>query len=121
MAHRKYITSGSVGIDELLFHKTDGLIPVIVQERRNQKVLMMAYANRDALQRTLASGYAHYYSRSRSEIWKKGEQSGNLQRVSVVLADCDTDAILYIVDQQGSGACHTGEYSCFYRQLREEN
>lgn len=118
MARRTYVISGKVEIDELLFRQSDGLIPVVAQERRSQRVLMVAFANYDALEHTLASGYAHYYSRSRSEIWKKGAGSGNTQRVSAVLVDCDADALLYIVDQQGSGACHTGAYSCFYRQLQ---
>ncbi|HIP63298.1 MAG TPA: phosphoribosyl-AMP cyclohydrolase [Archaeoglobus profundus] len=93
-----------------------GLVPVIVQDINTKEVLMLAYANREALKKTLETGYAHYWSRSRRKIWMKGETSGNFQRVVEVRIDCDGDAILYLVEQKGV-ACHTGNYTCFYRQL----
>jgi phosphoribosyl-ATP pyrophosphohydrolase/phosphoribosyl-AMP cyclohydrolase len=90
----------------------DGLVPVVAQERRSGDVLMLAYADRDALARTLTTGEAHYYSRSRRAPWRKGETSGHVQRVVEVRLDCDGDAVLYRVDQTGP-ACHTGERTCF--------
>ena len=93
-----------------------GLVPVIVQDINTKEVLMLAYANREALKKTLETGYAHYWSRSRKKIWMKGETSGNIQRVVEVRIDCDGDAILYLVEQKGV-ACHTGNYTCFYRRL----
>jgi phosphoribosyl-ATP pyrophosphohydrolase/phosphoribosyl-AMP cyclohydrolase len=90
----------------------DGLVPVVAQERRSGDVLMLAYADRDALARTLRTGQAHYYSRSRQASWRKGETSGHVQQVVEVRLDCDGDAVLYRVDQTGP-ACHTGERTCF--------
>ncbi|MDK2915540.1 MAG: phosphoribosyl-AMP cyclohydrolase [Euryarchaeota archaeon] len=92
----------------------DGLVPVVVQERRTRDVLMLAYADAEALELTKRTGYAHYYSRSRQKLWKKGEESGHVQQVSRILVDCDGDAVLYEVEQTGA-ACHTGHASCFYR------
>src|SRR5690606_2057626 len=85
----------------------DGLLPVIAQDAASGEVLMLAWANREALDATLASGQAHYWSRSRSELWRKGATSGNTQQVRSVRLDCDGDALLYLVEQQGP-ACHTG-------------
>jgi len=101
------------------FEKGGGLVPVVVQDARTKKVLMVAYANKEALEKTLRTGFAHYYSRSRKKLWKKGETSGNTQRVKQILLDCDGDTLLYLVEQKGV-ACHTGEYSCFFRTLGEE-
>ena len=95
---------------------TDGLIPVVVVDARTREVLMVAYTNEEALDLTRRTGLAHYYSRSRKRIWKKGEESGHLQRVARILVDCDEDTILLKVIQKG-GACHTGYRSCFYRRL----
>ena len=106
-------------LSQVDFDKGGGLVPVVVQDVRTKAVLMVAYANREALEKTLETGYAHYYSRSRGKLWKKGETSGNLQRVKEVLLDCDGDTLLYVVEQKGV-ACHTGEYSCFFRKLAEE-
>ena len=97
----------------------DGLIPVIVQDKKSGQVLMMASANEEAIQLTLKTGYAHYYSRSRKNLWKKGEESGHFQKVGQVLTDCDEDCLLYLVEQKGA-ACHTGYVSCFYRTLSED-
>ena len=94
----------------------DGLIPVIVQDARSREVLMMAYANEEAVRLTQESGFAHYYSRSRKKLWKKGEESGHFQKVTRILTDCDEDALIYEVEQTGA-ACHTGYASCFYRTL----
>jgi phosphoribosyl-AMP cyclohydrolase / phosphoribosyl-ATP pyrophosphohydrolase len=90
-----------------------GLVPVIAQDANTQAVLTLAYANREAVERTLSSGEAHYYSRSRNELWRKGETSGNTQKVVEVRLDCDADALLYRVEPRGP-ACHTGEESCFF-------
>ncbi len=95
-----------------------GLVPVIVQDLETKEVLMLAYANEDALKLTLKTGKAHYWSRSRGKIWMKGETSGNFQDVVEVRVDCDGDALLYIVRQKGV-ACHTGSYSCFFRKLED--
>jgi phosphoribosyl-ATP pyrophosphohydrolase/phosphoribosyl-AMP cyclohydrolase len=94
----------------------DGLVPVVTQESRSGDVLMVAFANRDALDRTLTTGLAHYFSRSRGTLWQKGETSGHLQRVTEVRLDCDGDAVLYRVEQSGP-ACHTGTKTCFNRAL----
>lgn len=91
-----------------------GLLPVVAQDDDTLEVLMLAYVDREALERTRATGLAHYYSRSREELWRKGETSGNVQRVSEVRVDCDGDALLYLVEQE-AGACHTGYRSCFHR------
>jgi phosphoribosyl-AMP cyclohydrolase / phosphoribosyl-ATP pyrophosphohydrolase len=93
----------------------DGLVPVVAQESRSGDVLMVAYANREALERTAATGQAHYYSRSRAALWRKGESSGHLQAVREIRVDCDGDTILYRVDQTGP-ACHTGSPTCFARR-----
>lgn len=94
----------------------DGLVPVVAQERRSGNVLMVAFANREALDQTLSTGFAHYYSRSRGALWKKGETSGHVQRVAEIRLDCDGDTLLYRVDQSGP-ACHTGSPTCFSTTL----
>ena len=91
-----------------------GLIPAIVQDAERGQVLMLAYMNRDSLQETLRTGFTHFFSRSRNKIWKKGEESGHVQRVREILYDCDGDTILLKVNQEVA-ACHTGHRSCFYR------
>ncbi len=93
------------------------LIAAIAQDAESRDVLMLAWMDREAWDRTIATGYAHYHSRSRGRLWKKGETSGNLQRVLEIRVDCDEDAVLLLVDQTGP-ACHTGERSCFYRASR---
>lgn len=92
------------------------LLPAIAQDVETGEVLMLAYVTREALVQTRETGLAHYYSRSREELWQKGNSSGHLQHVEEVRVDCDGDAILYLVDQKG-GACHTGYRSCFYRTV----
>lgn len=95
-----------------------GLVPVVTQDAVSGQVLMLAYVNREALEKTLSTREAHYYSRSRGELWHKGATSGHIQKIVEVRFDCDEDALLYRVEQTGA-ACHTGEYSCFYRSLTE--
>ena len=99
-----------------LTFSADGLIPVIVQDAETKDVLMFAFANREAVSLTLETGYAHYFSRSRNRLWKKGEESGHLQTVHDVLTDCDEDVLIYQVSQEGC-ACHEGYRSCFFRDI----
>jgi len=98
----------------------NGLVPAIVQDARNGKVLMLAYMNQDALDLTISTGETHFWSRSRNEMWHKGATSGNTQRVVEIRLDCDGDAILVRVTPKGP-ACHTGAESCFFNQVDEEN
>ena len=98
----------------------DGLIPVIAQDYETKSVLMFAYTNAEALELTKKTGIAHYYSRQRNKIWKKGELSGHYQTVCEIRVDCDCDCILYIVKQTGC-ACHMGYFSCFYRNIDGNN
>ena len=95
----------------------EGLIPVIAQDYRTGEIRMFAWANEEAVKKTLETGYAHYYSRSRKELWKKGETSGEFQRVREVRVDCDEDVLIYVIDQEKNKACHTGERNCFYRNI----
>ncbi len=95
---------------------SNGLIPVVVQDTATRAVLMVAYANEEAVGLTSSTGFAHYFSRSRKKIWKKGEESGHVQRVIRILVDCDEDCLIYEVEQTGA-ACHTGHQSCFFRTL----
>ena len=97
----------------------DGLVPAVAQDADTGEVLMLAYVNREALAATRETGRAHYYSRSRDELWQKGGSSGHTQSVREVRVDCDADSLLYLVDQTG-GACHTGYRSCFYRTIDGE-
>lgn len=94
----------------------DGLLPAIVQDHRTREVLMFAYMNEEAFDLTVATGAAHYYSRSRGRLWKKGETSGHVQSVKEIRIDCDNDCVLLLVEQQ-TAACHTGHVSCFYRDI----
>ena len=96
-----------------------GLVPVITQDFQSGKILMQAYAKKGQLEKTLKTGLAHYYSRSRDKEWLKGETSGHYQKVVEVLIDCDMDCVLYIVNQVGQ-ACHTGKFSCFYRKINKK-
>ncbi|MEM2281912.1 MAG: phosphoribosyl-AMP cyclohydrolase [Candidatus Bathyarchaeia archaeon] len=101
---------------QLDFQKGGGLIPVIVQDINTKEVLMLAYTNLEALEKTVETGYAHYWSRSRKKLWMKGETSGNVQKVKRILVDCDYDTLLFLVEQKGN-ACHTGQRTCFHNQL----
>lgn len=96
-----------------------GLIPAIAQEAASGRVLMFAYMNREALQETLRTGEAVYWSRSRARLWRKGEESGHVQKVRALRTDCDGDVLLLLVEQVGGIACHTGRQSCFFNELRQ--
>ena len=97
-----------------------GLIPAIIQDAQNSEVLMFAFTNREALEKTLESGRMHFYSRSRSKLWMKGEESGHTQDVVEIRVDCDQDVVLVKINQKG-GACHMGFRSCFYRKVQPLN
>ncbi|OGP84264.1 MAG: phosphoribosyl-AMP cyclohydrolase [Deltaproteobacteria bacterium RBG_16_54_11] len=101
----------------LKFDKLGGLVPVVVQDYTSGEVLMLAFMNRQAWEQTLRTRQATYWSRSRNELWVKGETSGNLQEVKEIYVDCDEDTVLLKVIQQGGGACHTGRRCCFYRRV----
>lgn len=103
-------------IHTLDFEKSNGLVPVVIQDIITKQVLMVAYTNREALDQTISTGLGHYWSRSRKRLWKKGETSGNIQEVKKILVDCDGDTLLFLVQQKGP-ACHTGMRSCFHREL----
>ncbi|GIV09149.1 MAG: phosphoribosyl-AMP cyclohydrolase [Fimbriimonadales bacterium] len=105
---------------DALKYDANGLIPAIIQDAENGQVLMVAYMNRESLQRTVKTGLCTYWSRSRQKYWVKGETSGHLQHVKRILVDCDADAVLIQVEQVGV-ACHTGHRSCFYRAAQDEN
>lgn len=100
----------------LNFAKLDGLLPVVVQEAGSGEVLMVAFMDREAWEATLATGEAHYYSRTRRQLWRKGGTSGHVQKVREIFVDCDEDTVLLKVEQVGGAACHTGHRSCFYRR-----
>ena len=110
------MTTNQELLDKLDFKKGNGLIPVVVQDAKTKEVLMQAYANRAAVELTIKTCKATYWSRSRNELWVKGETSGHTQKVIAVSTDCDYDSLLYVVEQTGP-ACHTGEYSCFYNKM----
>lgn len=97
----------------------DGLVPVVVQETGSGKVLMFAWMNREALQRTVKSGEGVYWSRSRKKLWRKGEGSGHVQKVKEIRLDCDQDVLLLTVEQVGGIACHTGRHNCFFHKLHD--
>ncbi len=99
------------------FKKRRGLVTVVVQDENTREILMVAFTNRAGFLETLASGEAVFYSTSRKERWKKGEKSGNYQIVHSIKIDCDGDALVYMVNQKGAGACHTGNRTCFYRSI----
>jgi phosphoribosyl-AMP cyclohydrolase len=103
------------------FDKMGGLLPAIVQDADSGDVLMLAFMNREAWERTLATGEAHFYSRTRNRIWHKGAISGNVQRVKEIYLDCDWDTVLLKVEQVGGAACHTGHRSCFHRRRQGDD
>jgi len=112
------LTEEKLNIQKLDFKKGNGLIPVIAQDFKSKKVLMLAYTNKEALEKTLSTGYAHYWSRSRRKLWKKGETSGHVQKVKGIFVDCDYDALLFLVEQKGN-VCHTGKETCFHNKLKK--
>src|SRR5712691_5350167 len=103
------------------FDKTGGLIPAIAQDAETGVVLMLAWMNREAFEETRRTGRACYFSRSRNRLWRKGEESGNVQEVKEMFVDCDADTILLKVNQIGGAACHEGYQSCFFRKVEGEN
>lgn len=103
---------------ELDFEKQDGLIPAIAQDYKSGEVLMMAYINKESWELTLRTGIAHYWSRSRNKLWKKGESSGNVQEVEEIRVDCDADTVIFKINQIGDAACHTGYRSCFHKLVK---
>ena len=104
-------------IDEVKFN-SNGLVPVVTQDFESGRVLMLAWANAEALHEAQVTGRGVYFSRSRGKLWRKGEESGNVQKLHEIRLDCDGDSVLYIVTQVGGMACHTGRESCFYRKLQ---
>jgi phosphoribosyl-AMP cyclohydrolase len=98
-------------------YNADGLVAAIVQEHGSGDVLMMAWMNAESLARTFAEGRTVFWSRSRQELWRKGDTSGDRQWVKAAYYDCDGDTLLFVVEQEGAGACHTGAHSCFFRQF----
>ena len=105
-------------IDQIKWNQ-DGLLPVVTVDVNSRRVLMQAWVNSEALEITVSGGSAVYWSRSRGKLWKKGEQSGNTQRIVDVYLDCDNDSLLYEVEQKGGIACHTGRESCFYQKYKD--
>ena len=103
-------------LKKLDFKKCNDFVPVVVQDFESKKLLMLAYTNEEALKKTLDTGYAHYWSRSRNKLWKKGETSGHTQKIKSILVDCDHDALLFLVEQKGN-VCHTGRDTCFHNKL----
>jgi phosphoribosyl-AMP cyclohydrolase len=106
-----------MSLAEKVKYNAQGLIPAIVQDAKTGEVLMMAYMNKEALEKTIETGFTHFYSRSRKKQWKKGESSGHVQKVEEILIDCDLDTIL-IKAQQTGGACHEGYKTCFFRKVK---
>ena len=105
-------------IDQIKWNQ-DGLLPVVTVDANSRRVLMQAWVNSEALKITVSEGSAVYWSRSRGKLWKKGEQSGNTQKIVDVYLDCDNDSLLYEVEQKGGIACHTGRESCFYQKYKD--
>ena len=105
-------------VDDIDFEKSGGLIPIIVQDANTKDVLTLAYSNKESLELTKKTGNSWFYSRSRNKLWMKGEESGNTQKVKDILVDCDSDAIIYLVEPSGP-ACHTGEKVCFHHNLEK--
>lgn len=109
----------TLSLKDLDFHKGNGLIPVVVQDRNTMEVLTLAYVNIEALEKTMETGFAHYFRRSFGRVMKKGATSGNVQEIKEILIDCDYDAVLYLVEPKGP-ACHLGEKTCFHNELEQK-
>jgi len=107
-------------MEGLDFKKGNGLIPAIVQDYKTKRVLMLAYINQESFKMTLQTGEAHYWSRSRNCLWHKGKTSGHVQKIKEIYVDCDNDTVLFLVEQVGGIACHTGHESCFYRRINRD-
>ena len=105
-------------LDDIDFEKSGGLIPIIVQDANTKDVLTLAYSNKESLELTKKTGNSWFWSRSRKKLWMKGEESGNTQKVIEILVDCDSDAVIYLVESSGP-ACHTGEQVCFHNKLEK--
>lgn len=105
--------------DLLDFEKQGGLVPAIAQDWETGEVLMLAYMNREAFEETVRTGKACYFSRSRSKLWRKGEESGNVQMIKEIRIDCDSDTVVLKIEQIGGAACHTGYRSCFFRKIQD--
>ena len=103
---------------DLAFEKSEQLVPAIAQDAKTGEVLMLAYINRQSWELSLETGIAHYWSRSRGKLWKKGESSGHVQTIKEIRVDCDADTVVFKVEQKGGAACHTGFRSCFYRVVK---
>ena len=106
-------------ISNIDFSKSNGIVPVIVQDTSTKEILTLAYANKESLELTIKTGNSWFWSRSRKKLWMKGEESGNTQKIKEILADCDSDALIYVVEPQGP-ACHTGERTCFHNSLKSK-
>lgn len=109
----------TLNLDDFKFD-ANGLLPAVAQDAQDGTVLMLAYMNKESLKMTLETGTATYWSRSRNKFWKKGEESGNIQKVKEIYKDCDQDAIVLKIEQVGGAACHTGQRSCFYRKFEQD-
>lgn len=99
------------------FKKINGLLPAVIQDEKSSEALMLGYMNKDAYEKTIKKGFVYFWSRSRKRLWMKGEQSGNKLRVKKLFIDCDGDCLLILVEVLGKGACHTGNYSCFFNKI----
>ena len=106
-------------ISNIDFSKSNGIVPVIVQDASTKEILTLAYANKESLELTIKTGNSWFWSRSRKKLWMKGEESGNTQKIKEILVDCDSDALIYMVEPQGP-ACHTGERTCFHNSLKSK-
>ena len=118
LEHKNHGASAACVVD---FEKIGGMVPVIAQDHETGDVLMMAYMNREAFEETLRTGRVCYFSRSRNRLWRKGEESGNVQEVHGIYVDCDADALLVKVHQIGGAACHEGYRSCFFRRVADDD
>lgn len=104
-----------------LNYNAEGLIAAVAQEATTKEILMLAWMNEEAFEKTITTGEAHYWSRSRGQLWHKGATSGAVQKVREIRVDCDQDAVILMIEQSGDGACHTGRRSCFYRRVETKN
>ena len=106
-------------VSNIDFSKSGGIVPVIVQDANTKEILTLAYTNKESLERTLSTGNSWFWSRYRKKLWMKGEESRNTQKIKEILVDCDSDALIYVVEPQGP-ACHTGERTCFHNSVKSK-